>query len=88
MLLKNPCWDANPSQHAQNIATFYSKDAYTPEQKTWVIDQMVRALTNCPLVLKEITTNRGELLQFEILGESQAYLVIANSPEWDKGIPI
>jgi len=88
MLIKNQHYDQNSAVHALNIASYYAKDAYTPEQKSWVLDQMVRALTHCPMILKEVTTSRGELLEIEMMGESSEYLVIANQPGWDKGIPI
>jgi methionyl-tRNA formyltransferase len=88
MLIKNQHYDQNSAVHALNIASYYAKDAVTPEQKAWVIDQMVRALTSCPLVMKEVITTRGDVLEVEMLGENSEYLVIANQPGWDKGIPI
>ncbi len=88
MLIKNPCWDPSPTAHARKIAQRYAKEAVTPEQKAWVIDQMVRALTYCPLVVTSIQTARGEVLEVELLGESSSYLEIASDPDWDKGIPI
>ena len=88
MLLKNPNWDHDPAIHALNIAKRYANVALTPGQGAWVIDQMVRALTSCPLVTKEITTSRGEVIEIEILGESREYLNISDNPEWDKGIPV
>jgi hypothetical protein len=87
MLIKNQHYDQNPAVHALNIAKYYAKEAYTPEQKSWVLDQMVRALTHCPMVLK-VTTSHGELLEIEMMGESSEYLAITNNSTWDKGIPI
>jgi len=87
MLLKNPCWDSSPLQHALNIAKRYASEATTVEQKAWVLDQMVRALTYCPLVISSFTTTQGEVIEVELLGESPDYLTIASNPEWDKGIP-
>lgn len=49
---------------------------------------MVRALTSSPMEVREITNSRGEVIEVEILGESREYLVIASTPNWDKGIPI
>jgi len=86
--INNPCWDPTASVFALNIAQRYGKDASTPEEKAWVIDQMVRALTHCPMIVNEITTTRGEVLEIELQGESPDYLAIANDPLWDKGIPI
>ena len=88
MFIKNPCYDPNPTTHAINIAKRYANDAITSDQKTWIIDQMVRALTYCPLEIKTINTGSGEVIEIEIIGESQVYLVIASNPEWDKGIPV
>jgi hypothetical protein len=64
--------------------------------KTWVIDQMVRSLTGCPLVKGTATDVRGELYEYEELGESEEYLKLVadarsgeDGPEtydWDIGI--
>jgi hypothetical protein len=87
MYLKLQEWDKNPVQHALNLAAKY-RDGSTLEQKSWVIDQMVRALTECPIVVREITTGRNEALEVEQLGESSQYLhFVARNPDWDKGIP-
>lgn len=85
MLLKNQEWDPLPVKHAINIALKHAETATTLEQKAWVIDQMIRALTGCPLVLKEVHTTNG-LLQIEMQGESPEYLAITG-PDWDRGIP-
>jgi len=87
MLIKNQCWDPNAITHALKIANHYSELAETVEQKIWVIDQMVRALTYCPIITKQVTINLNEVIEVEILGESQAYLVIANNQTWNKGTP-
>ena len=89
MLIKNPCWDSSPTVHALKIAHKYALEASTPEQKAWVIDQMVRALTGCSLDVSMITTNLGNIFEVETLGESREYqLIISDIPEWDKGIPV
>lgn len=64
--------------------------------KMWAIDQMVRALTDCPLVPREAKDYRGEPHTFEAFGESEEYArFIAeyqageDGPEtyrWDEGI--
>ena len=86
--IANPCYASNKADHALNIIKRFAKDAYTPEQKAWVIDQVTRALTSCPMVIKPVTTSRGENLEFELQGECNEYLVIANDPRWDRGIPV
>lgn len=88
MLLKNPSWDSSPTTHALNIAKRYANVTATPGQSAWIIDQMVRALTCCPIAVKEFTTAQGEVIEVEILGECAEYLAIASNPEWDRGIPV
>lgn len=41
--------------------------------KQWVIDQMVRALTGCPMVEKSATDYRGTAYKYEAQGESDEY---------------
>lgn len=57
--------------------------------KMWVIDQMVRALTGCPMV--ELTSRfpdvHGNTYTFEGQGESEQYRDFVNAePGWDEGI--
>ena len=87
MLIKNQCWDPNAVTHALKIADHYKDLAETMEQKNWVIDQMVRALTYCPIVIKQVIINLDEIIEVEILGESQAYLMITSNPSLNKGTP-
>lgn len=64
--------------------------------KTWVIDQMVRALTGCPVVSKTATDVCGYEYTFEVLGESAKYIAFVreacagedgpNTYDWDVGI--
>ena len=42
--------------------------------RMWVIDQMVRALTDCPIIQKSGISYQGEPYTFESMGESQEYL--------------
>lgn len=65
--------------------------------KTWVIDQMVRALTGCPMVKCTAIDCRGKSYDFEAQGESEEYAkLVADAKagedgpetyEWDVGIP-
>lgn len=64
--------------------------------KLWVIDQMVRALTGCPVVTKEREDIRGRRFAFNVQGESDEYRRFVaracdgedgpNTYEWDTGI--
>ena len=64
--------------------------------KLWVIDQMVRALTNCPMVERSAIDCHGQPYTFEDQGESAEYLALVaaardgeDGPEtysWDVGI--
>ena len=40
--------------------------------KDWVIDQMVRALTNCPIIEKH-SSNHNKTYTYEVQGESEEY---------------
>ncbi len=64
--------------------------------KNWVIDQMVRALTGCPMVGKTLTDTDGRSFAYEAQGESEEYLAWVarhkdgedgpETYEWDEGI--
>jgi len=76
----------------------YAADGLTDgaHHKQWVIDQMVRALTGCPVVTKTAIDCNGKPYTYKAQGESQAYLDwVADreygddgpqSYEWDEGI--
>jgi hypothetical protein len=53
--------------------------------KMWVIDQMVRALTGCPVVTKTANWPGGSY-QYEAQGESPEYAAFIGDEEWDEGI--
>jgi hypothetical protein len=65
--------------------------------KMWVIDQMVRVLTDCPLVTKTAKDYNGVSFSYEALGESDAYNEFvrqhkdgedgADTYSWDIGVP-
>ncbi len=42
--------------------------------KAWVIDQMVRALTGCPMVMKQAEDCRHRPYAYEAQGESAEYV--------------
>jgi hypothetical protein len=64
--------------------------------KAWVIDQMVRALTGCPMVTDRAIDGHGKPYEYERQGESDEYRawVAAHNDgddgpdtyEWDTGI--
>lgn len=59
--------------------------------KMWVLDQMVRALTGCPVVTKTAKDCRGEEYSYQAQGESEEYLrfvheVGGRDAGWDEGI--
>jgi len=41
--------------------------------KQWVLDQVVRILTNCPTIQKTKTDCNGKEYTFDVLGESDEY---------------
>lgn len=65
--------------------------------KQWVIDQMVRALLDCPTVTLTGDDGRGDTYTYPALGESAEYLAWVKARcagedgpetyEWDVGIP-
>jgi hypothetical protein len=55
--------------------------------KMWVIDQMVRALTGCPIATKnDIDSVTGEPYTYEVQGESPEYHAFVGDEGWDEGI--
>lgn len=58
-------------------ALFYAADnaMYDGDHhKMWVIDQMVRALTGCPMITKTAVNANGQTYRYEAQGESAEYL--------------
>ena len=75
------------------LALEYAKDGTVDgaHHKMWVIDQMVRALTNCPLVEMTGIDCNGKPYKYTTLGESSTYRhfvadIAIGLGEWDKGI--
>jgi hypothetical protein len=55
--------------------------------KTWVADQMVRALLGCPDAEREFTGDHGRTYTGTVQGENGAYReFVARHPDWDEGI--
>jgi hypothetical protein len=67
------------------------------DHKTWVIDQMMRYLTGCPLETQEATDCRGNPYSYEGQGKSKLYsdLIVwacdgedgPDTYDWDVGCP-
>jgi hypothetical protein len=55
--------------------------------KAHCIDQMVRALTGCPTVVKTAVAHNGKEYSYETLGEGSEYFTFKrDNPDWDEGI--
>lgn len=54
--------------------------------KMWVIDQMVRCLTGCPLEMRSAKDYKGRPYEYETFGESDAYRAFIGDGNWDTGI--
>ena len=56
--------------------------------KMWVIDQMVRHLTGCPLVSRrsDYPDVHGQYYDYMGLGESAGYQEFVRGEAWDEGI--
>lgn len=77
--------DKNPIKRAIDIAVRYGSIDGS-HHKDWVIDQMVRALTNCPIeIVKEM--HNGKKYEYERQGESEEYKkLVVDTENWEVGI--
>jgi hypothetical protein len=93
---------ADPARMRHAIAkalqiAFQSSQVDGDHHKAWVLDQMVRALTGCPLVEKSAIDCRNQPYTYKGFGESELYeTFIAKAKagedgpdtyDWDLGIP-
>jgi hypothetical protein len=87
--------DTDPPDDSQARITLALKFAEAgcfdgAHHKMWVIDQMVRALTGCPLVRVHATAFNGKSYEYDAQGESAEYLEWARTEEgyrpWDVGV--
>lgn len=54
--------------------------------KQWVIDQMIRALTNCPMIQRKALNAQGKQYDYLAQGESDEYMEwVANFEDGDDG---
>jgi len=70
----------------------------TPHHKQWYLDQIIRALTGCPMVQKTYICNQSQkTFKYDVQGESSEYIEFVRSAKdgedgadtygWDVGIP-
>jgi len=81
-------------EKALEIAFFNSSDG--AHHKLWAIDQMVRALTGCPIIVTHAFDCNGSPYVYEKFGESEQYQKFVrdfnygeegvNTYSWDIGI--
>ena len=86
---------ADGKQKALEIAVRYGQ-IDGDHHKAWVIDQMVRALTDCPMVPVSSVDVKGNPYSWESQGESEEYKKLVadacdgedgpETYEWDCGI--
>lgn len=87
--------EAERIEKALNFAMSYATTDGA-HHKLWVIDQMVRSLTDCPVVVVHRTDVNGVPYSFEDQGESDQYRAWVaehndgedglDTYEWDEGI--
>lgn len=68
-----------------------SADTEGAHHLKWVIDQMVRILTDCPTVTRTFLDHRQRPYDGQVLGESAEYVyfrqaIMLTGDEWDEGI--
>jgi len=64
--------------------------------KQWYLDQIIRALTGCPIVQKTSKDHQGQTFKYDVQGESPEYIEFVRSAkdgedgadtyDWDVGI--
>ena len=81
-------WKLESERRIAKALEFAPDSMYDGEHhKTWAIDQIVRALTGCPMVTRTAIDYRGEEYSYETQGESEEYLRFVEANEgWDEGI--
>lgn len=86
---------AEQKKKALDIATRYA-GIDGARHKMWVIDQMIRALTDCPVAARDAVDCNGVAYSYEAQGESVEYLEFLreysegedgpSTYQWDTGI--
>lgn len=70
---------------ALGIAPYAQYDG--AHHKTWVADQMVRALLGCPVQTRHVTGSAGGVYPYEVQVQNDAYRrFLLENPGWDEGI--
>lgn len=75
----------NSKAKALDLATSYGQIDGS-HHKAWTIDQMVRALTNCPLVEVKLVDIKGASFTYEKQAESEEYKALVKQYEY--GYPL
>jgi hypothetical protein len=77
-----------PEERIAKALEFAGEYAYIDgaHHKMWVIDQMVRALTGCPVVTRDAVDYKGVPYSYEAQGESAEYAEWIGDSSWDEGI--
>jgi len=70
--MSDSIFSMTPIERALDVATYFGQ-IDGAHHKAWVIDQMVRALTDCPIVKATAEDSRGNPYEYETFGESEAY---------------
>jgi hypothetical protein len=86
--MRHATWTPPPDQRIERALEFASRYASTDgdHHKLWVIDQMARALTGCPLETVTATNWKGDEYSYEAQGENEAYSRVASEWGWEEGI--
>lgn len=84
---------SDPSELRRRITeALQVADQYATEDgdhhKMWVIDQMIRNLTGCPMVERRsrFPDVHGNHYTYKGLGESEEYRAFIGDGEWDEGV--
>ena len=72
-------------KRALKLAVFYGRISGTHHNKTWVIDQIIRVLVDCPIIEVDRLDGYENPYKVEEFGESEKYLRLTGDG-WDKGI--
>jgi hypothetical protein len=85
---KMPPWELESDRRIAKALSIAPDGAYDGDHhKMWVLDQMVRALTGCPMVTRSAVDANGENYSYEAQGESEEYeRFVDEVGGWDEGI--
>lgn len=86
--MRHATWTPPPDQRIERALDFARRYASTDGEahKMWIIDQMARALTGCPLETVTKSNWKGDEYSFEAQGENDAYRLVSGEWDWVEGI--